>query len=217
MYAREMRKLSFMLSEFGSEFSTFIDTQKTGLCDSLELWRESALQSLSLAYSSDMAVSDGIIERHFRIEVLDSEITNDYKATLSQCVQSLQNELATLAQFLNLNFQNTIMLCLQKLHFEVENALTKHKTNPDTLPLYNPTLENVRDLINLGLHYPLYQEKLSLNFPLYKKTLWQIQQNLTKVYEEKYEVIQSWIDTNKQKYAILEKCEQDIKNYNKNS
>lgn len=214
MYAREMRKLGFMLSEFGSEFSTFIDTQKTGLCDSLELWRESALQSLSLAYSNDMAVSDGIIERHFRIEVLDSEITNDYKATLSQCVQSLQNELANLAQFLNLNFQNTIMLCLQKLHFEVENALTKHKTNPDTLPLYNPTLENVRDLINLGLHYPLYQEKLSLNFPLYKKTLWQIQQNLTKVYEEKYEVIQSWIDTNKQKYAILEKCELELKNHN---
>lgn len=217
MYARDIRKLGFMFSEFGSEFSAFIDTQKIGLCDSLEIWRENALQSLSFAYSSDMAVSDGIIERHFRIEVLDSEITNDYKSMLLQCKENLQNELTHLAQLLNLNFQNTIMLCLQKLHFEVENALTKHKANPDTLPLYNPTLENVRDLINLGLHYPLYQEKLSLNFSLYKKTLWQIQQNLTKLYEEKYKIIQSWIDTNKQKYSILEKCELELKNHiNKN-
>lgn len=214
IYAREIRKLGFMFSEFGSEFGAFIDTQKAEFCNTLEFWRENALQSLALAYSSDMAVSDGIIERHFRIEVLDSEIANDYKDVLTHCVQALQNELMHLAQLLNLNFQNTIMLCLQKLHFEVENALTKHRTNPDTLPLYNPTLENVRDLINLGLHYLLYQEKLSLNFPLYKKILWQIQQNLTKVYEEKYKIIQSWIKKNQQKYDILEQCELELKNYN---
>lgn len=213
VYAREFRKLGFMFSEFGGEFSDFIATQKAIFCDDLEFWRESALQSLNLAYASDMAVSDGILERHFRAEVLDSEIANDYMDTLSQCVVSLRNELANLQQFLNLNFQNAIMLCLQKLNFEVENALAKHRTNPDTLPLYNPTLENVRELINLGLHYPLYQEKLSLNFPLYKKTLWHIQQQLTQVCEAKQNLISTWIAQNRQKYEVLQKCEHEIKSF----
>lgn len=211
MYAREFRKLGFMFSEFGVEFSDFIATQKDVFCNDLEFWRESALQSLSLAYAADMAVSDGILERHFRAEVLESEVAKDYIEALSKCTQSLQNELTNLQQFLNLNFQNTIMLCLQKLHFEVENALSKHRTSPDTLPLYNPTLENVRDLINLGLHYPLYQEKLSLNFPLYKKALWNIQQQLTQVYETKYNLISTWIAQNRQKYEVLQKCENEIK------
>ncbi len=209
-YMREMRKLGFMLSEFGTEFSAFIATQITAFSDTLEFWRENALQSLNLAYTADMAVSDGIIERHFRAEVLESEITNDYIQTLTQCAQGLQNELTNLQQLLQLNFQNAIMLCLQKLHFEVENALAKHRTNPDTLPLYNPTLENVRDMINLGLHYPLYQEKLSLNFPLYKKTLWHIQQQLTQVYESKHKIITAWIAQMKQKYEILQNCEYNL-------
>lgn len=212
-YAREFRKLGFMFSEFGMEFSDFITTQKIAFCNDLEFWRESAIRSLDM--DSAMEVSDSMIERHFRAEVLESEIIKDYVDALSQCVQSLQNELANLQQFLNLNFQNTIMLCLQKLHFEVENALAKHRTNPDTLPLYNPTLENVRDLINLGLHYPLYQEKLSLNFPLYKKTLWQIQQQLSQVYETKHNLITTWIAQNRQKCEVLQKCELEIKTFHK--
>lgn len=212
-YSREIRKLSFLFGEFGAEFSAFIETQKREFCDELEFWREGALQSLSLAYSADMAVSDGIIDRHLRVEVLESEVGNDYTTALSQCAQNLQNELATLGQFLNLNFQNTIMLCLQKLHFEVENALNKHKSNPDTLPLYNPTLENVRDLVNLGLHYGLYQEKLSLNFPLYKKTLWAIQQQLEQVYATKHALITTWIEENKKKSRILQDCEMQLQQY----
>ena len=111
------------------------------------------------------------------------------------------------------NFQNAVALCLERLSFEVQNAITKHKNDPDTLPLYNPTLENVRNLINLGLHFTIYQENLSLNFPLYKKALWNLTQNLTKMYDIKHGVIEEWIVTNQQKYKILESCEDSIKQY----
>ncbi len=213
IYARELKKIGFMLSEFGIDFTNFIDKQKDELHSDLEFWIEKSLQFINPSYSVDMLVSDENLDRHFRIEFLENDIFCDYLICHRDCANFLQKELDMLQKFLILNFQNTIMLTLQRLNFEVENALAKHKTNPDTLPLYNPTLENVRDLINIGFHFLLYQEKLSLNFPLYKKALWNITQELTNMYENKKELINQWIDINIQKYNILQNCENIIKNY----
>ncbi len=213
IYARELKKFGFMLSEFGLDFSKFVNTQLEEFYSDLEFWREGALQYLNFSYSPDMPVSDGILDKHFRIEILENYIFHDYEKCHAECVQFLQKELDMLQRFLTINFQNTIMLTLQRLHFEVENALTKHKSNPDTLPLYNPTLEAVRDLINMGFHFLLYQEKLSLNFPLYKKALWNMAQQLNKMYEIKQDLIDQWINDNNKKYNIIKDCENTIKEY----
>ena len=212
-FIRDFKRFGFSLSEFGNDFETFIRNQIKELANDLEEWREQSLQSLNFAYSQDMALSDGIIDRHFRTEVIMNAIFYDYEKKMIECVCFLQSELSFLQKSLANNFQNAVALCLERLSFEVQNAITKHKNDPDTLPLYNPTLENVRNLINLGLHFTIYQENLSLNFPLYKKALWNLTQNLTKMYDIKHGVIEEWIVTNQQKYKILESCEDSIKQY----
>lgn len=209
--ARDLKQFGFQLSEFGQHFAKFMENQTKDLHNQLDFWREKTLQNLYFAYSSDMALSDGILDRHFRIEVLDLEIFIDYDKIAEKCVQFLQQELDFLQRSLTNNFQNTILLCLEKLNFEVENALSKHKKSPDTLPLYNPTLENVRDLLNLGLHFNMYQERLSLNFPLYKKALWNLNQDLMQLYNAKQDKITQWILSNQEKYNILQRCEDSIK------
>ena len=149
-----------------------------------------------------MIVSDGILDSHFRSEILEHEIYLDFIKTEVECVNALKAELLYLQKSLSANYQNAIILTLERLNFEVQNALEKHRQNAD-LPLYNPTLENTRTLINQGLHYQEYQEKLSLNFPLHKRTIYSLTDALQKTATQKKQKITTWIESNKAKLSIL--------------
>ncbi|RDU67713.1 GTP-binding protein [Helicobacter didelphidarum] len=210
---RNLKKIGFLFHEFGENFTHFVVNQGEELSNDLESWCEETLQSLRFSDSIENAIGSETREKYLQSEVLENEIIYEFLATQDRCMQSLRCELAYLQQSLSDNFENMVLLCLERLNFEVQNALSKHRKDPDTLPLYNPTLENVRDLINLGLHFNVYQEKLSLNFPLYKKTLWNLMQELTKTYNIVHTKIGLCIDNNQKKYDILQECNEKIKTF----
>ncbi|STQ87020.1 GTP-binding protein [Helicobacter muridarum] len=215
-FARRFKKLGFEIVEFGSLFKAFVESQTKELYMQIEEWRTKSLRLFQFDCSddgNDLAIGKMVLDRRFWIETLECEIFHDYDKNALRCVHFMQDELQFLQNILNIDFNNMINLTLEKLNFEVENALNKHRSAPDSLPLYNPTLENVRILINSGIHYAILQDKLSLNFPLYKKALWNLSEELTKLHQDKKVLLQSWIKSNNDKFKILQDCDNDILSY----
>ncbi|RDU71566.1 GTP-binding protein [Helicobacter aurati] len=215
-FMRKFKKLGFEISEFGKSFEEFIQSETKELYAQIEEWRTHSLRLLQFGCdddNSDLALGRMILDKRFWVETLECEILNDYRINALHCIHFLQDELSFLQKILNMDFCNMIALTLEKLHFEVQNALAKHRSAPDSLPLYNPTLENVRIFINSGIHYGLFQEKLSLNFSLYKKALWNLSEELTRLHQDKKELLTLWIQNNNDKQNILQNCTRDILSY----
>ena len=173
-------------SKLGDIYITDINKQE--IVKTIKAGRQ-VIISLDFAGSKNILAS-GSYDRTVRVYNIDSSKTlNEF---------SLSN-----------NLTNAIVLCLERLNFEVENALAKHRGNQD-LPLYNPTLENTRNLINQGLHYGMYQDRLSLGFSIYKRTLWNLSESLNKLYADKSAVIKTWLDECSSKIAILDKTKESV-------
>ncbi len=187
-FAMEFKKLGFSMHEFGENLSAFIKEQGQGLYHRIE----------SFCTTSELS-----FERIYK------EIYSDYDKALLINSADAKSELHFLQLSLSNNLTNAIVLCLERLNFEVENALAKHRGNQD-LPLYNPTLENTRNLINQGLHYGMYQDRLSLGFSIYKRTLWNLSESLNKLYADKSAVIKTWLDECSSKIAILDKTKESV-------
>ncbi len=90
----------------------------------------------------------------------------------------------------------SIALCLSHIGLKIEEAKAKHSKSPDTLPLFNPSLENIRDELNLGFHFYFLQENL-LTQPLHKKSIWHFEREYTELCKNTSELITQYA----QKYA----------------
>ena len=100
------------------------------------------------------------------------------------------------AKILTLNYPLAINLCLNTISLKIQEALEKYTKTPDTLPLFNPTLENIRDELNLGFHFNLLQENL-LTQPLHKKALWHFEREEKALCEKQSAIIATY----KEQYA----------------
>ncbi|MWV62920.1 GTP-binding protein [Helicobacter saguini] len=196
---REAKKLGFQLLKIGQDFESLSKENERDLESEIANFVESSLHYL-----------DSNINSFFNTKIIKSEILDDIFAVQDSCINELNNELSYLQKGLSDNYKVAILLTLERLNYEVYNALEKHKKDPDNLPLYNPTLENTRNLINEGLHFATYQDKLSLNFPLYKKTLWNLTHSLSEICHIKIAKIEQFIESNNAKIARLKECEKSL-------
>lgn len=179
-FARDFTKLGFDIMESGKEFESLLDTQTKLLQELFIQWYADFLPPLQ---SSLLQKSlDGIVQSFHTLAL-------SHNATLSA-------NLMLFHKILSLNYPLSIALCLSHIGLKIEEAKAKHSKSPDTLPLFNPSLENIRDELNLGFHFYFLQENL-LTQPLHKKSIWHFEREYTELCKNTSELITQYVE----KYA----------------
>nr|QGT50313.1 ATP-binding protein [uncultured Helicobacter sp.] len=215
---KEFIKLGFEITQTGEEFEDFIHSQTSQLQNKLTLW----LQDYHRIDTPNAPLLQSLIQddlnpaRLVQMGFL-SQILNDYEALNAHHCAKLDAQLALLRNLITLQYTNATTICALQIHTDIQEALNKHRKSPDTLPLFNPTLENIRDGLNLGFHFSFLQERLSLTSPLHKKSLWEFSQEMKTLCEEKCQMINQWRDSKKHKCRILNDCAKEIKMFWKDS
>nr|WP_317403961.1 dynamin family protein [uncultured Helicobacter sp.] len=179
-FAKDFTKLGFDIMESGKEFESLLDTQTKLLQELFIQWYADFLPPLQSPLLQKSL--DGIVQSFHTLAL-------SHNATLSA-------NLMLFHKILSLNYPLSIALCLSHIGLKIEEAKAKHSKSPDTLPLFNPSLENIRDELNLGFHFYFLQENL-LTQPLHKKSIWHFEREYTELCKNTSELITQYA----QKYA----------------
>lgn len=179
-FARDFTKLGFDIMESGKEFESLLDMQTKLLQELFIQWYADFLPPLQSPLLQKSL--DGIVQSFHTLAL-------SHNATLSA-------NLMLFHKILSLNYPLSIALCLSHIGLKIEEAKAKHSKSPDTLPLFNPSLENIRDELNLGFHFYFLQENL-LTQPLHKKSIWHFEREYTELCKNTSELITQYVE----KYA----------------
>ncbi|MCH5314057.1 MAG: dynamin family protein [Helicobacter sp.] len=154
-FSRDFIKLGFDITAAAEQFNALLNTHIDYLRELITQWYRAFLPPLQ----------SPLLQK-----TLD-EIINAYEHLASVHSENLKAQLMLFAKILTLNYPLAVHLCLNTIALKIQEALDKYTKSPDTLPLFNPTLENIRDELNLGFSFGFLQENL-LTQPLHKKSLW---------------------------------------------
>ena len=179
-FARDFTKLGFDIMESGKEFEFLLDTQTKLIQDLFIQWYADFLPPLQ----------SPLLQK-----TLD-EMTQSFHTLALKHTAELKAILMLFHKILSLNYPLSIALCLSHIGLKIEEAKTKHSKSPDTLPLFNPSLENIRDELSLGFHFHFLQENL-LTQPLHKKSIWHFEREYTELCKTQGELITQYAE----KYA----------------
>ncbi len=179
-FARDFTKLGFDIMESGKEFESLLDTQTKLIQDLFIQWYADFLPPLQ----------SPLLQK-----TLD-EMTQSFHTLALKHTAELKAILMLFHKILSLNYPLSIALCLSHIGLKIEEAKTKHSKSPDTLPLFNPSLENIRDELSLGFHFHFLQENL-LTQPLHKKSIWHFEREYTELCKTQGELITQYAE----KYA----------------
>ena len=179
-FARDFTKLGFDIMESGKEFEFLLDTQTKLIQDLFIQWYADFLPPLQ----------SPLLEK-----TLD-EMAQSFHTLALKHTAELKAILMLFHKILSLNYPLSIALCLSHIGLKIEEAKTKHSKSPDTLPLFNPSLENIRDELSLGFHFHFLQENL-LTQPLHKKSIWHFEREYTELCKTQGELLTQYAE----KYA----------------
>ncbi|MCX2717698.1 dynamin family protein [Helicobacter sp. MIT 21-1697] len=154
-FARHFTKLGFDITATGEEFNALLNTHIGHLNESIIQWYEAFIPALQ----------NSLLQKTL------NEIMEAYDELVREHCEHLNAQLMLFAKIITLNYPLAVNLCLNTISLKIQEALEKYTKTPDTLPLFNPTLENIRDELNAGFHFGFLQENL-LTQPLHKKALW---------------------------------------------
>ena len=179
-FARDFTKLGFDIMESGKEFESLLDTQTKLIQDLFIQWYADFLPPLQ----------SPLLQK-----ILD-EMTQSFHTLALKHTAELKAILMLFHKILSLNYPLSIALCLSHIGLKIEEAKAKHSKSPDTLPLFNPSLENIRDELSLGFHFHFLQENL-LTQPLHKKSIWHFEREYTELCKTQGELLTQYAE----KYA----------------
>lgn len=179
-FARDFTKLGFDIMESGKEFESLLDTQTKLIQDLFIQWYADFLPPLQ----------SPLLQK-----TLD-EMAQSFHTLALKHTAELKAILMLFHKILSLNYPLSIALCLSHIGLKIEEAKTKHSKSPDTLPLFNPSLENIRDELSIGFHFHFLQENL-LTQPLHKKSIWHFEREYTELCKTQGELITQYAE----KYA----------------
>lgn len=179
-FARDFTKLGFDIMESGKEFESLLDTQTKLIQDLFIQWYADFLPPLQ----------SPLLQK-----TLD-EMAQSFHTLALKHTAELKAILMLFHKILSLNYPLSIALCLSHIGLKIEEAKTKHSKSPDTLPLFNPSLENIRDELSIGFHFHFLQENL-LTQPLHKKSIWHFEREYTELCKTQGELLTQYAE----KYA----------------
>lgn len=154
-FLREFTKLSFDINAFSSHFASLLQTHTESVQKLLTQWWDAFFPALA----------NPLLQKQ-----LDT-IIEEYDNLAQSHSAEIRAQFTLFATMIKLNYPLTIALCLNTISLKIEAAKQKHSQNPDMLPLFHPSLENIRDELNMGMCFGFLQENL-LTQPLHKKALW---------------------------------------------
>ncbi|TLE02887.1 dynamin family protein [Helicobacter japonicus] len=196
-FARDFIKLGFDITAIGERFDTLLESHIAYLRDLITQWYESFLPSLQNA----------LLQKNL------DEIINAYEHLAHTHSENFKAQLMLFAKILTLNYPLSIHLCLNTIALKIQEALEKYTKAPDTLPLFNPSLENIRDELNLGFHFGFLQEHL-LTQPLHKKSLWHFEHEEKKLGDKQIENLSAYKERYEQHYKQLKSLLHTLKHHN---
>lgn len=223
-YLRDLRKIGFMISDFGQDFREFLITQEREFIAMLEEWKsrlcayediyqnleQNVVQNLSSnaldstnSTNANSTLSTNYAESAKSINSLLDSFVREYALLQERALSRLEVELASLKNTLILEYQNTIELTLESLDNKMTYALKKHLENPSEFEPFHLSLENVRECLNQGLHFLVFQDKLLLTNALYKTTLFSLSEAINDFYEQKEAILQTQIQSLKESKLLL--------------
>ncbi|STP08698.1 dynamin family protein [Helicobacter cinaedi] len=179
-FARDFTKLGFDIMESGKEFESLLDMQTKLIQDLFIQWYAAFLPPLQ----------SPLLQK-----TLD-EMAQSFHTLALKHTAELKAHLMLFHKILSLNYPLSIALCLSHIGLKIEEAKTKHSKSPDTLPLFNPSLENIRDELSIGFHFHFLQENL-LTQPLHKKSIWHFEREYTELCKTQGELLTQYAE----KYA----------------
>ena len=223
-YLRDLRKIGFMISDFGQDFREFLITQEREFITMLEEWKsricvyediyqnleQNVVQNLSSnaldstnPTNANSTLSTNYAKSAKSINSLLDFFVREYALLQERALSRLEVELASLKNILILEYQNTVELTLESLDNKMTYALKKHLENPSEFEPFHLSLENVRECLNQGLHFLVFQDKLLLTNALYKTTLFSLSEAINDFYEQKEAILQAKIQSLKESKLLL--------------
>ncbi|WP_334082865.1 dynamin family protein [Helicobacter typhlonius] len=194
-FERDFIKLGFDISAMGESFDTLLNEHMAHLRGIITQWYESFLPTLQSPLLQKSL--DEMLNAHQHLTHIHS--------------QSLKAQLMLFAKILTLNYQISVHLCLNSIDLKIQEALDKHSKSPDTLPLFNPSLENIRDELNLGFCFSFLQENL-LTQPLHKKSIWHFEREMKALCDEQNANISAYEGQYKNYLTLLKELLTLLKN-----
>lgn len=238
-FFRDFIKIGFMINDFGKYFREFVRAQQIEFESMLEAWRQKISAYENIYIKQDFATQD--FEKQDFLSAQDKKeafekgqknsntneidfakmslssfidsISKEYLLLQEEVCQNLQTELSNLKNILTLQYQNTIELTLESLDNKMTYALKKHLENPSDFEPFSLSLENVRECLNQGLHFLLFQDKLLLINALYKTLIFSLSEKINDFYEAKYPTLLSQINALQQSKKRLLDERHRLKNY----
>lgn len=186
---KDFIKLSFKIANYFQGFENLLDSAFSSLKEQLQSW----YAQYNFAESNNEFSETGFL----------SILTSEYEKNFTKHINLLKHELESIRQILSLNYQSTICLCLESIDNKILQAISKHRQSPDTLPLFNPSLENIREYLNVGFCFLRLQDKMYLTDSLHKKALRQLLDDVEKENKAKFELIDSWLKKENQALESL--------------
>lgn len=221
-YLRDLRKIGFMISDFGQDFREFLITQEREFITMLEEWKsrlcayediyqnlgQNVVQNLSSNALDSTNPTNSTLSTNYAksaksINSLLDFFVREYALLQERALSRLEVELASLKNILILEYQNTVELTLESLDNKMTYALKKHLENPSEFEPFHLSLENVRECLNQGLHFLVFQDKLLLTNALYKTTLFSLSEAINDFYEQKEAILQAQIQSLKESKLLL--------------
>lgn len=198
-FLRELRKIGFVIQDFANAFRDFLLEEQEEFEASLEELKTHIMpyelpQGAGQDYL-DFSAQSNPQNDFINFQSFIASIAKDYALLQEKILATLHTELSTLKNILILEYQNAIELTLESLDNKMTYALKKHLESPSEFEPFHLTLENVREYLNQGLHFLLFQDKLLLTNALYKTTLFSLSEALNAECEKKASILQAQIDS----------------------
>lgn len=155
---KDYKAMRAKIQNFLDLFRNSIHHNTNSLAKNISNWQDFTLTTLELYLVAPQ--SQALQElRHF-IQHCYENILADFNKDALIATSFLQSELNALSNFLSLNYNNAIDLTLVRLDLKIKNALAKHKENQEEFAIFNPTLENVREILNEAFCFEQFQARL---------------------------------------------------------
>ena len=119
------------------------------------------------------------------------EIPLAFQTTIDILKTSLQGQTQALAQLLEKTLKNAIKLVCLEIDSKIKQGIQNHQKDSDTFPLYEPNMENIRDMLNNAVGFEYYQDRLFLHNNIAKALIRDTQSALKSVSEQHIQTLQT--------------------------
>lgn len=211
-----INKLASEIKNFGKEFLESLKPPK----ELLEDFKSKSLQIYALPNQSTNDLATDSLPQTFenllltlpknmqRFFLTRTFILHSYENALQEICAQFFLQTHSLSQLLQKSTPNALKLVCLELDCKIKRAIEAHKTNPDKFALYEPTMENIRDLLNNALYFELFLERLFLHNNLAKVLTRSINEKIQTLTHSLSEQIQNVIEQNTTLLVTLKKLKQ---------